>query len=120
MEIFIREGRKTFIERINIVGNNVTNEEVIRGEMIVDEGDPFSELLLNKSINRLKARNIFGKVEHKIFPGSEKDMSIIEIEVEEKPTGEISAGAGFGTSGSSIGFAIKQLQKCIAFGGGPI
>ena len=60
--IFIYEGEKFIIERIDIVGNSVTNDSVIRSEMIVDEGDPYSALLINKSINKLKARKIFGKV----------------------------------------------------------
>ena len=51
VRINIFEGQKFTIERINIVGNNVTNDSVIRGEMIVDEGDPYSALLVNKSIN---------------------------------------------------------------------
>ena len=50
----IIKGEKFFIERINIAGNNVTNDSVIRGEMLVDEGDPYSVLLVNKSINRIK------------------------------------------------------------------
>ena len=60
--INIFEGQKYFVERINIIGNSVTDDNVIRGELIVDEGDPYSLLLLDKSVNNLKARNIFGKV----------------------------------------------------------
>ena len=108
VQIDIIEGRKTFIERINVVGNNVTNEAVIRGELIVDEGDPFSELLVNKSINKIKARNLFGSVKYKILPGSKPNNSIIEIEVEEKPTGEIAAGAGVGTEGTSFNFYVTE------------
>ena len=67
---------------------------VIRGEMIVDEGDPFSALLVNKSINEIKARSIFGKVDHKMLPGSSDDLKVLEISVEEQATGEIMAGAG--------------------------
>ena len=78
VKIDIIEGRKTFIERINVVGNNVTNESVIRGELIVDEGDPFSELLVNKSVNKIKARNLFGSVKHKVLPGSKPNNSIIK------------------------------------------
>ena len=70
VKINIFEGEKVIIERINIVGNSVTNDSVIRSELLVDEGDPFSTLLVNKSINEIKARRIFGKVEHKILPGS--------------------------------------------------
>ena len=70
VKINIFEGKKFVIEKINIAGNTVTNDSVIRGELLVDEGDPYSELLVNKSINKIKGRNIFGKVTHKTFPGS--------------------------------------------------
>ena len=108
VEINIFEGQKFLIERINIVGNTITNDSVIRGEMIVDEGDPFSALLINKSINKLKARGIFGEVEGKISQGSSPDLRVLEISVEEKATGEISAGAGVGTEGTAFMFAISE------------
>ena len=53
--------KKILVERINITGNNVTSEEVIRGELILDEGDPFTKLNLEKSIANIKSRNIFKK-----------------------------------------------------------
>ena len=59
--------------------------------MIVDEGDPFSALLVNKSINNLKARRIFGAVNYKMLPGSSDDLKVLEINVEEQATGEIMA-----------------------------
>jgi len=108
VKINIFEGQKIIIERINIVGNSVTNDSVIRSALIVDEGDPFSTLLVNKSINEIKARNIFGKVKHEVLPGSEEDLKILEITVEEKATGEILAGAGIGTEGTSFQFAVKE------------
>jgi len=106
--IDIYEGEKFIIERIDIVGNNVTNDSVIRSEMIVDEGDPYSALLVNKSINKLKARGIFGKVEKKIKEGSSNDLKILEVSIEEKATGEITAGAGVGTDGTAFMAAIKE------------
>jgi len=106
--IDIFEGRKFTVERINIKGNNVTNDAVIRSEMLIDEGDPYSALLLNKSINNLKAKGIFGKVEEKILEGSSPDSKILEVKVEEKATGEIMAGAGIGTDGTSVMFAVKE------------
>ena len=106
--INIFEGEKVIIERINIVGNSVTNDSVIRSALIVDEGDPFSTLLVNKSINEIKARNIFGKVEHEVFPGSSDDLKVLEISVEEKATGELMAGAGIGTDGTSFQFSITE------------
>ncbi len=116
--IDIFEGRKFTVERINIKGNNVTNDAVIRSEMLIDEGDPYSALLLNKSINNLKAKGIFGKVEKKILEGSSPDSKILEVKVEEKATGEIMAGAGVGTDGTSVMFAVKEnnwLGKGINF-----
>jgi len=106
--IDIYEGEKFIIERINIVGNNVTNDSVIRSEMIVDEGDPYSALLINKSINKLKSRGIFGKVEKKIKEGSSPDLKILEVAIEEKATGEITAGAGVGTDGTAFMAAVSE------------
>ena len=104
----IFESEKILVERINITGNNVTNEDVIRGELIIDEGDPFTKLDLTKSISKLKARNIFGNVNYEVENGSQNNLKIININVEEKPTGEIAAGAGVGTNGGSFAFNISE------------
>ena len=108
VKINIFEGEKVIIERVNILGNNVTNDSVIRSYLIVDEGDPFSALLFNKSINEIRARNIFGKVESRVLPGTTEGLKILEISVEEKATGEIMAGAGIGTDGTSFQFAVSE------------
>ncbi len=102
------EGEKTLVERINILGNNITNEDVIRGELILDEGDPFTKLNLDKSVSELKSRNLFKTVNYEINDGSEPNLKIINFIVEEKPTGEISAGAGFGTNGGTVAFTVKE------------
>ena len=104
----IFEGEKILVERINITGNNVTNESVIRGELILDEGDPFTKLNLEKSISKVKSRNIFGEVNYEIAEGSSNNLKIININVTEKPTGEISAGAGVGTNGGSFAINISE------------
>ncbi len=104
----IIEGKKILVERINIKGNNVTNENVIRSELLIDEGDPFTNLNLDKSIAKLKSRNIFLSVKSEILPGSKDDLRVIDVLVEEKPTGEISAGAGIGTNGGTFAFDIKE------------
>ena len=106
--INIFEGKKELVERINILGNTVTDESVIRSEMLIDEGDPANNLKLEKSVAKLKSRNIFGDVRTKVSDGSSKDQKIIDIIVEEKPTGEISAGAGIGTNGGSFAFNISE------------
>ena len=104
----IFEGRKVQVERINIKGNTVTNDSVVRSELLLDEGDPFSKVKLEKSISNIKARNIFKKVKYKLEDGSSKDLKVMEITVEEKPTGEISAGAGTGTEGTTFQFALSE------------
>jgi outer membrane protein insertion porin family len=108
IKINVFEGKKLLVEKINILGNSITDESVIRSELLIDEGDPFNNLKLEQSIARLKSRNLFGSVNEKIIDGSIKDQKIIEIEVEEKPTGEISAGAGVGTNGGSLAFNITE------------
>ena len=108
VKVLIYEGEKFMLERINIVGNNVTNDDVIRSEMLVDEGDPYSAILINKSINNLRAKRLFGKIDQKITEGSLPDLKVLEISVEEQATGEISAGAGIGTNGTSFQFAVTE------------
>ena len=108
LEFIIQESPKIFVERINIFGNNVTRENVIRNQLVVDEGDPFNNLLTQKSLNNLKNLNFFKDVTYKVNPGSDVSNKIIDFTVEEKPTGEILTGAGFGTDGASILFAVKE------------
>ena len=63
---------------------------------------------MDKSIAKLKSRNIFRSVKHEVLPGSKNDLKIIDIFIEEKPTGEISAGAGVGTNGGSLAFNVTE------------
>ncbi len=104
----IYEGKRELVERINIKGNNITNESVIRAELLLDEGDPFTTLNLNKSISKLKARRIFRSVTPEVLEGSRKNLKLININVEEMPTGEISAGAGIGTNGGSFEASVSE------------
>ena len=108
LTIKLVETKKLYVEKINILGNQFTLEEVIRNTLIVDEGDPYNEILFNKSINNLKAKNIFGFVKTKIYEGSSEHLKTVDIIVSEKPTGELSLAAGFGTSGGTIGGGIKE------------
>ena len=99
--------KKEYVERINVVGNYITDEKVVRNALIVDEGDPYNEILFKKSISNIKSKNIFEKVEYKLTE-IDSNKKIIDISVEEKPTGEIFAGAGTGTSGHSLTAGIKE------------
>ena len=108
LEFKIKESEKYYVKKINIFGNNVTSENVIRNQFEVDEGDPFNEILLNKSINNIRSLNIFKSVKKEIIDDKNSKTKIINISIEEKPTGEINAMAGLGTEGSSIGFGVKE------------
>ena len=104
----VTESEKFYVERINIFGNNITHEEVIRNQLEIDEGDAYNELLSAKSLNNLKSSNLFGKVNSNVSQGSEPNTKVIDINVEEKPTGEIMVGAGAGTEGGTLGFAVSE------------
>ena len=103
----VSEGEKFFVERINIYGNNITRENVIRNQLLIDEGDEFNSILASKSINNIKSLNIFQSVDSKIIDNDDKTKTI-DITIEEKATGEIMAGAGVGTDGSTLSFAVKE------------
>ena len=104
----VTESEKFYVERINIFGNNITHENLIRSKLEIDEGDPYNELLNAKSINNLKAANLFKKVESSITKGKDDNTKIIDIKVEEKPTGEIMVGAGAGSDGGTFGFSVRE------------
>ena len=97
-----------FVEKINIFGNNITRENVIRNQLEIDEGDPYNKLLETKSLNNLKNLRFFKNVKSEVVDGTQPDTKIINLTVEEKPTGEIAAGAGFGTDGANFLFSVKE------------
>ena len=108
VEFNVFEGQKIQIERVNISGNTVTTDSVIRAGLYLDEGDPYSKTKVDKSISNLKSMNIFNKVDYRISDGSEPGLKVLSISIEEKPTGEISAGAGYGTEGGAFSFSIRE------------
>ena len=108
LKFAVIESDKFFVNRIDIFGNNITEEKVIRNQLEVDEGDPFNKLLHAKSINNLKALRIFGDVKDEIISIDNSQQKNIKITVEEKPTGEILASAGIGNDGGTIGFSVSE------------
>ena len=102
------QSSKFYVKKINVFGNNITIEDVVRNQLFVDEGDPLNNILLKKSINKIRSLNVFKTVEANIENTEIDSEKIINIDVEEKATGEISAGAGAGTSGVSTMFAVRE------------
>ena len=108
LKFIIKEVDKVFVEKINIFGNSITKEAVVRNQLELDEGDPFNEILLNRSKNNIKSLNFFKDVNVKTENNTNNTAKIINISLQEKATGEIMAGAGVGTSGTTTTFGIKE------------
>ena len=108
LEFVIEETAKFIVERINIFGNDVTRESVIRNNFEIDEGDPYNEILLKRTENNLKSLNFFKDIKVETIDGKDKNSKVINLSVQEKPTGEIYAGAGIGTNGGTIQFGIRE------------
>ena len=108
LQFVIDESKKLYVNRINIFGNDITNENTIRDLLVVDEGDPLNEILNNKSLNNIRASRLFSNVSFEIQDTKNELKKDIEIQVVEQPTGEITAGAGYGSSGQTLAFGIKE------------
>ena len=104
----IKTTKDLFVEKINIFGNNITRENVIRNQFEIDEGDPFNEILKKRTLNNLKNLGFFKSVTSEVLDGGTTNSKIINIYIEEKATGEIMAGAGVGTNGGSVMFSVKE------------
>ena len=99
---------KRFINNIVVKGNDLTEERVVRNNIFFSEGDVLSPFNIAKSKDSLQALDIFKNVSIETAEATNKNNVDIGISIEEKPTGEISAGAGYGTQGAVISFALKE------------
>jgi outer membrane protein insertion porin family len=99
----VEEGPRIYIERLNVIGNERTKDYVIRREFKVAEGDAYNQLLIENAKKRLQNLGFFKTVEIKRRPGSAQDRVVLDVEVVEQPTGELSFGAGYSTSEGVIG-----------------
>tara|TARA_B100001093_G_scaffold267623_1_gene255944 strand:+ start:1513 stop:3756 length:2244 start_codon:yes stop_codon:yes gene_type:complete len=108
IDFIIKKEKSFFIEKINILGNNITRENVIRNQLEIDEGDPYNEILAKKSENNLKSLNFFKSVKSTIVDGKKPNSKVINYQLTEKPTGELTAGAGVGTDGGSFFFGVRE------------
>jgi outer membrane protein insertion porin family len=105
----INESPRVFVERIDIIGNERTLDSVVRREMLLSEGDAFNRSKLKRSEQRLRDLQFFRNVKVDVTPGSQNDMTVIKITVEEQSTGELSIGAGFSTAEGPLGdFRIRE------------
>ncbi|MEO5613491.1 MAG: outer membrane protein assembly factor BamA [Cypionkella sp.] len=108
VEYVIKRGQKVFVERIDIEGNTTTLDQVVRRQFRTVEGDPFNPREIRQAAERIRALGFFTDAKVDAKPGSNPDEIVVNVDVEEKPTGSISFGASFGTSsglGLNLGFS---------------
>jgi outer membrane protein insertion porin family len=99
---FIDEGARAYIERINIIGNTRTRDYVIRREFDLGEGDAYNQVMVEQAERRLRNLGYFKSVRIWSEAGSSPDRVIVNVQVEDQTTGEISVGAGYSTNGGII------------------
>ena len=99
------EGPRIYIERINVRGNTRTRDYVIRREFDAGEGDAYNKALVDRAERRLKALSYFKNVKISQEPGSAPDRVVLNVDVEDQPTGQFSVGAGYSTSDGVLGEA---------------
>ena len=104
----LNEGQKSLVNKINIRGNTITEEKVIRDNLIISEGDQLNSSKVKKSIDNVKSKQLFSKVDYKIEDSDKKNFKDLNLFVKEQPTGSISAGVGYGTNGGLFEASINE------------
>ena len=104
----ISDGQKVLINKININGNSITEEKVIRDNMVLAEGDYLNSNKVKKSVDNIKAKQLFSKVEYKVENSEKKDFKDFNLFVKEQPTGSVTAGIGYGTNGGIFEAGINE------------
>ena len=104
----LNEGQKSLVNKINIRGNTITEEKVIRDNLIISEGDQLNLSKVKKSIDNIKSKQLFSKVDYKIEDSDKTNFKDFNLFVKEQPTGSISAGVGYGTNGGLFEASINE------------
>jgi outer membrane protein insertion porin family len=104
----LNEGQKTLVNKINIQGNTITEEKAIRDNLIISEGDQLNISKVKKSVDNLKSKQLFSKVDYKTEDSDKKNFKDLNLFVKEQPTGSISAGLGYGTNGGLFEASINE------------
>lgn len=108
VEFLIQRGERVFVERIDIEGNVTTLDSVIRRQFTTVEGDPFDPRAIRQAAERIRATGFFADVDVESRPGTAADQVIVDVDVEEQPTGTLGFSASFSTDtgpGLAVNFA---------------
>jgi outer membrane protein insertion porin family len=104
----LNDVQKNIINKINIQGNTITEEKTIRDNILVSEGDYLNQAKVKKSIDNIKSKQLFSKVEYKLEDSDKKNFKDLNLFVKEQPTGSIGAGIGYGTNGGSFEASVNE------------
>lgn len=110
VEFAIVRGERIFVERIDIEGNTTTLDQVIRRQFRTVEGDPFNPREIRQAAERTRALGFFADAQVESEPGTNPDQVVVNVDVEEQPTGSLTLGASYGVE-SGIGFNIGLSEK---------
>ncbi len=104
----LNDEQKILINKVNVQGNLITEEKVIRDNLLISEGDYLNLSKVKKSIDNIKSKQFFSKVEYKIEDSDKKNYKDLNIFVKEQPTGSLTAGIGYGTNGGIFEASINE------------
>ena len=110
VEYVLTRGPRIFVERIDIEGNTTTLDRVVRRQFDVAEGDPFNPRAVRQAAERIRALDFFETVDVNAREGSSPDQVVVDVDVEEKPTGSLNFGASYSVS-SGAGVAIRFRER---------
>lgn len=106
IEFAIVKGQRVFVERIDIEGNATTLDQVVRRQFRTVEGDPFNPREIRQSAERIRALGFFGDAQVNAQQGSSPDQVVVNVDVEEQPTGSLNFGLSYSVS-SGTGFNVS-------------
>ena len=104
----LNESPKSLVSKINIQGNTITEEKVIRDNLAFSEGDQLNLSKVKKSVDNIKSKQLFSKVDYKIEDSDKKNFKDFNLFVREQATGNISAGVGYGTNGGLLEASVNE------------
>jgi len=110
VEYVISRGPRVFVERIDIEGNTTTLDRVIRRQFRIVEGDPFNPREIRQSAERIRALGFFADAEVEAREGSAPDQVVVDVDVEEQPTGSLTLGGTYSTN-DGFGLAVQFSER---------
>lgn len=109
VQFVLTRGERIFVERIDIEGNTTTLDQVIRRQFRTVEGDPFNPREIKQAAERIRALGFFKNANVDAKPGSAPDQVVVNVDVEEQPTGSLTFGASYGaSSGFGLNIALSE------------